>query len=187
MNCLPGLHLAAANGHLSIVQSLLTIRKGKKLDVNLENASGETAVSLAAKGNHLAMVKCLFKVKGLKLYEKQVESILINVVERGYFEMAKLIVEEYKEREEREFVPHYVVSWIRRCCVLSTKSENHSTQDKINKYRGDILMCIKTRNTKATVKQGKETTEEIMQDVKEHFDCGICFEEFVEGEVGLDF
>ena len=146
---------------------------------------GEIPVSIAAKHNHMAMVKCLFKLKGLKLCEKQVQSILPHVVERGYFEMAKLIVEEYEEREEREFAPYYVVSWLSRCCVLSTKSKDHSTKDIINKYRAHILMWLKNRNTKATVKRGKETTEEIMQDLKEHFDCAICFEEFVNGEVGL--
>ena len=55
------------------------------------------------------------------------------------------------------------------------------------KYRERILTWFKTRNTKgskAAVKRGKETTAQIMEEVEEHFDCDICFEEFVQGEVG---
>ena len=117
-----------ANGHISIVQSLLALRR-KKLNVNAENATGETAISIAAKVNHLAMVRCLFKAKGFKLGKKQVENILPHIVERGGFEMAKLILAEYEKREETAFVPYYVASWISRCAVLSTQLDRPQSRD----------------------------------------------------------
>ena len=67
------------------------------------------------------------------------------------------------------------------------EAKKPTLQEIIKTYQEKFRNWFKTRNTKgrAAVKRGKEeTTEEIMEDVKEHFDCGICFEEYVDGEVG---
>ena len=189
LNCRLGLHLAVTNGHLSVVQSLLDVG-GKRLNVNVENSAGETALSLAAKGDHKSIVRWLFKAKGLKLSENHVYKIVSYAVEHGGFEMAKLVQSEYEEREEKELAPYYVASSINRCVVLSTKPnlpggnrKGKSPQEIIEIHKKLILNWFRTKSsTNPSAKKGKETPAEILQDLTDYFDCGICFEEFT-GEV----
>lgn len=50
------LHIAAKNGYFDIVEYILSF----SVDINATNVSGDTALTLAAQGGHLDIIKTVF-------------------------------------------------------------------------------------------------------------------------------
>ena len=169
------LHNACEAGHLNIVQSLLNTNK-RSLLVNLENADGNFPATLAALGGHALVVKRLIQTKRPKVNNEHVAHAVMKAVEKEDFEMAKLINDEYRQREGRDLDPTLAAYLKRYLDCLKTKDEA-SEVCKIG-----IKNCFKA---KEPPKERKDRTkEDILRDIQEYYlECNICNEEFADGEL----
>jgi ankyrin repeat protein len=85
------LMLAAKNGHLSMVITLLA----EELDLNQSNQMGQTALMLAVQEGHLEVVKALKEAKGVDLYavDKDGCTSLTLAIKNNSPEIIKILIE----------------------------------------------------------------------------------------------
>ena len=180
-----GLHIASEKGHISVVKFLLGF-EGKNLNPNIENDEGSTPLALAARGGHRTIVRALLKARNLKLKANQVKKVLKEVFSGDSidFEIAKMVINEYKTREGREF-DTALTAHVDRCAELvqraglEARRSLASHKKEIQKWLDSTLLSKKPRQE---IPQSK-TRDELLQDLKDHCECGMYYEEYAGGEV----
>ena len=178
-----GLHLASAKGHLSIVQFLLE----KNVIVHIENSEGCTPLALAARRGHKSIMKALLKARNLRLREEQVERVLKEVFSGDAFDFegAKLILNEYKRREGKELDANFT-SHVNKCIELTQQLGVKGAKRQIGPHRKEIQKWLESkhsmRKSRGNLRQSR-TREELIKDLQEHSECGICYEEYLGGEI----
>ena len=177
-----GLHLACRSGHMVIAESLLDVQE-KVVNVNIENLKGETPLMIAAEAGHVAIVRRLLKVKGLKLKDLLGDKSIKLAVENDHYEAARLILNAMTSKQID--VDANIASYLSRCSSLAkdAKSAKSSSEcQKINLslevYKRNICEILSPSEPikKETSKQ--KSMNESIEDLKEFLDCSICFDEF---------
>ena len=174
-----GLHIACRGGHLNIVQSILDCER-KNVKLNLENFSGFTPVELAANGGHRLIVMRLLKCKNMKLNSEQVEKIVRTSTMQEFYQIAKMILADFKRRTGMDF-DQTLGTYINRIDECIRKKDSKS----LDIYKKAIHAWFTSRNmSKMELNSAaKKSKEEIWQDFQDHFECSICYEEFNGGEI----
>ena len=119
------LHLAASNGHVTIVRFLL--ETGAK--INLADTNRYTALRLAAEHGHLSVVKLLLTA-GADLESHQLGATLKSITNNGHDAVANLLVFHF-----------FSVEMMGKPCrwpvlALATKSKQNIVRDAIRKNHG---------------------------------------------------
>ena len=174
-----GLHVASEKGHLNVVKFLLGFGR-KNLNLNIENDRGGTPLSLAACGGHRPIARALLKARNLKLKGDQVKRVMKEVFSGDSidFEIAKMILNEYKCREGREF-DAALSSHVDKCAELAQKSGLEARKSLVT-HQKEIQKWLDSTLSKKPSQESPQskTRDELLQDMKEHCECGICYEEY---------
>ena len=174
-----GLHIACQKGHLNIVQSILDCEK-RNVKHNIENFHGFTPLGLAVSAGHKLIVTRLLKCKGLKLTDDQVEQILRVSTMQEHYQIAKVILTDFKRQRGMEFDPT-LVTYINRIEECIRKKDAKSVD--ICKKAIQAWFTSRNKSKVESKSTAKKSREEIWQDFKDHFECCICYEEFSGGEI----
>ena len=174
-----GLHIACKEGHFHIVQSILDCEK-KNVKHNIENFHGFTPLALAASAGHKFIVMRLLKCKTLDLSYDQVEQMLRASTTQEFYQIAKMILTDFKRRSGTEFDPT-LGTYINRIEECMRKKDAKS----VDIYKKAIHAWFSLKNTSKLefTRASKKSRKEIWQDFKDHFECSICYEEFSGGEI----
>ena len=174
-----GLHMGCERGHLNIVQSLIECKK-RNVKLNLENVKGHTPLALAVNGGHKLIVKILLKCQGLKLMLDRVEELVRVASEKNHFPIAKMILQEYKSRNGNVCDSSLGMYIDRAEESICKKDDEHA--EIFKKAIQDWFISRNAAKTEQKAKS-KRSKEEVWQDIRDHFECSICYEEFKDGEI----
>ena len=174
-----GLHIACQHGHLNIVQSILDCEK-KSVKLDLQNLQGFTPLALAASAGHKLIVKRLLKSKNLKILSDEVEKSVFLATQQENYECAKMVLAEYKIRKGKDF-DSALATYITRV----EESQRKNDRKSVDIFKKAIQAWFMSRNAVKTELKGKakKSKEEIWQDIQDHFECSICYEDFRGGEI----
>ena len=174
-----GLHIACQHGHLNIVQSILDCEM-KNVKLDLQNIHGFTPLDIAASVGHKFIVKRLLKSKNLKLSSDEVEKSVLVATQQENYECAKMILTEYRTRKGKDF-DSALATYIIRVEESLRKNDRKS----VDNFKKAIQAWFMSRNAAKTEQKGraKKSREEMWQDIQDHFECSICYEEFRGGEI----
>ena len=174
-----GLHIACQHGHLNIVQSILDCEK-KKVKLDLANFHGFTPLALAANFGYKLIIRRLLKCKNLTLSCDEVEKSILVATQQEHYECAKIILTEYRTRKGKDF-DSALATYITRVEECMRKNDRKS----VDIYKKAIQAWFMARSAVKTEQKGraKKSKEEIWQNIQDHFECCICYEEFRGGEI----
>ena len=190
------LHLAVREGHLAIVESLLSVKE-KLVDVNIVNSNGETPLLIASATGHVGIVKRLLRVRGIKLKDGCGERAVMKAIGNYYFEVAQVIMDviENKGIDTKMLKPKNLLTsclnrYVRLANELSSgggrSRSEHDVQrlsQRLETYRKSILSIVSLREPETMTVPDRKSLKESRNEMRECLECTICYENFEDMKV----
>ena len=189
-----GLHLAASKGHLAVVQVLLE-NSHQKADLYARNDDDQTPMDLAIASGHYEVLKRMLSCKRFKWARANLEGMVLVAVVNHQFEIARRLLSEQPGFKFR--VPNFK-PMVERCEQLSRELSKMGPRHPrrpvkerdLNSYVEHLSKTYaESDKNGADDRNGRENeTEEdyanaAPEDVLSLFECPICFEDMLEGQI----
>jgi ankyrin repeat protein len=171
-----GLHMACHNGHLSVVQAILDVKR-KVINLNIENVEGQTPLMVVAAQGSKTILNRMLKEKKLKLKDTFGQRAICIAVEAEHWAIGLSIHEEMTKRGML-FKELSILTYLSRSVTLSNDIKKGLSKDKVSLavYKRDILKWLSE-----TPKEDIEeilSQERVLEELKEFLECSICFDNY---------
>jgi ankyrin repeat protein len=171
-----GLHMACHNGHLSVVQAILDVKR-KVINLNIENVEGQTPLMVVAAQGSKNILNRMLKEKKLKLKDTFGQRAICVAVEAEHWAIGLSIHEEMTKRGML-FKELSILTYLSRSVTLSNDIKKGLSKDKVSLavYKRDILKWLSETPKEDVVENLSQ--ERVLEELKEFLECSICFDNY---------
>ncbi len=174
------LTLSCQRGLFGNVQVLVDNAK-KDLDLNVENHTGESALSMSSTRGHTSILTKLLRCSQLELENGRGEAAILKAVEGDHFDLGLMMQEKMEERKIRPNNLH--LRYLRQCVLLGRKINSGKTRiDAKNKFKKqletykDLILQGKGGAEQKTASPGDKSTKCALEELEDLCECPVCFE-----------